>query len=127
MLAEFLRQRAGIDAIDAGDMFLLEPVAEAALRVPVAIFAAIIADDDSFGMNLLAFHEGREAVRLEGARRDTVVANQRVSQDHQLSGVGRVGQALRIARHCGIENHFAGHRLLITERIPSERRPVVED
>ena len=125
MLTQFLSQRTRIDTVYARDLLLLQPVAQAALGVPVAILMAVIPNDNRLGVDLLALHKRSDPVRLERTRRDTVVTNERISQHHQLACVRRVRQALRISGHSGIEHDLASHRSLIAERVATEDGTVV--
>ena len=127
MLTQFLGQRTGIDAGDTGDMLLLQPVTQAALRVPVAVLRAVVADDDRLRMDLLALHERRDSIGRETAWRHAIVTHQRIGQDHQLSGIGGIRETLRITGHCGIEDDLSRHGTLITEGATLETCTVVED
>ena len=53
-------------------------------------------------------HRARvDPVRLHVRPRDPVVADQRVREDDDLTGVARVGDRLLVARHGGVEDHLA--------------------
>ena len=127
MLTQFLGQRTGVDAGDTRNMLLLQPVAQATLRVPMAVFRTVVADDDRLRMDLLALHEGRDSIRCEITWRHAIVAHQGIGQNHQLSGVGGIREALRIAGHSGIEDDLSRYGTLITEGATLETCTVVED
>ena len=71
---------------------------QSAVATPMAGQVAILPNDQSGHL-----YPGR--FKVLGV--DTVVADQRISQGHQLPGVGRVGEYLLITRHAGVEHHFS--------------------
>ena len=85
------------------------------------------ASRNGFGMDVFTLHECRQPVWLDGERRYTVVARQRISERHQLAGVRRVGQAFGITRHGCVEDHLSRYRFFKAERLAVEAAPVVED
>ena len=127
MLPKNLSQFARVNARDAGNLFPFQPVAEAPHRIPMAVFIRIVTHDKRLRMDFPAFHENGKPVRSDGKRRNPVVARQRISKRHQLSGIRRVRQTLRISGHGSIENHFTRHRLLIAKRLAGKPAPVVKD
>ena len=116
MLPYLLRQRAGIDAGDSGNLLTFQPVTKAFHSIPVAILFAIVTHDNRLRMNFLTLHEGRQAVLFDRERRHPVISDQRISQNHQLPGIRRVGKTFGITGHSSVEHHFAGHCLIKTKR-----------
>ena len=57
----------------------------------------------------------REAKVVFDVGRDAVVANEREGEREQLPTVRRVGKRLRVAHHCGVEDHLARDRPLSTK------------
>ena len=127
MFTQFLGQRTGVNAGDTGDMLLLQPIAQAALCVPVAILRAVVAHNDRLRMDLLTLHKRRDSIRCEPTWRHAIVAHQGIGQDHQLPGIRGIRETLRIAGHSGIEDDLSRHGTLITERAALETCAVVED
>ena len=87
VLAQYFSQFAGIDACNARYLLTLQPVAEAFHGIPMAVIFGIVTYDNGFGMDVFTLHECRQPVWLDGERRYTVVARQRISERHQLAGV----------------------------------------
>ena len=78
-------------------------------------------------MDFFTFHKSSQSIGLDRKRRYPVITYQRISKSHQLAGIRRVGQTLRITCHGGIENHFTCHRLFVAKRLAMKTAPVVED
>lgn len=69
-----------IDARDAGHMLALEPVGQALHAVPVVVALTVVGTDHGSDIDLVALHEGGQAIGLDGERRHAVVANERESE-----------------------------------------------
>ena len=116
MLADVQRERAGVDAVDAGDAIFAEVVVEALLAPPVARLREV-ADDE-------AGEEEPATLNVLGV--DAVVADLRSGENDELPGVGGIGQNLLVARHASVEDHFAQRILPRAERDAVEDRPVIQ-
>lgn len=57
--------------------------------------------------------------------RDTVVADQGLSEDQDLSAVGGIGQGLGVSHERGGEDGFSGNVGLGTERFAIEHRAIL--
>ena len=97
MLAYVQCQRAGIDAVEAGDAVLAKVVVKTFLAPPVA------------GSGQVAYHEPREeeAAAFDILGVHAVVADFGGGEDDELPGIRRVSQDLLVARHAGVEDDFA--------------------
>ncbi len=115
--AQALGERARVDAGDAGDALVLQPLRQAALRGAMAVLGGELAHHQRARL---------DARRLEVARH-AVVADQREGEGHDLAAVGRIGERLRVADHAGVEHHFARHRAPGAEAAAAEYRAVFED
>lgn len=127
VFTKYFGQFTRIDARDTRHLFTFQPFTQTFHCIPVAIFIRIVTYDNRFRMYFLTFHKSGESIRFDGKRRNSIVSYQRIGKSHQLSGVGRVSEALRISGHGGIENYFARHRLLVTKRLTGKPAPVVKD
>ena len=81
---------------DSGNLLTFQPVTKAFHSIPVAILFTIVTHDNRLRMNFLTLHEGRQAVLFDRERRHPVVSDQRISQNHQLPGIRRVGKTFGI-------------------------------
>ena len=75
-------------------------------------------------MDTFTFHKGSQSIRFDSERRHTIIAHQRISERHQLSGIRGVSQALGIPRHSCVENHLSRYRLFVAKRLAVEAAPV---
>ena len=74
MLTKHLSQLTGIDTCDSWHFLTLQPIGKTLHSIPVAILLAVVAHDDGRSVDLVALHEGRQTICLEGEWRHTVVA-----------------------------------------------------
>ena len=96
--AQVAGQSACVDALDAGDLPMLQIFVERNLRTPVARDLAQFLDDK-------AAHVRRAALGIGGIR--AVVADQRIGHRHDLSAIRRIGQHLLVAGHGSVETNLA--------------------
>ena len=116
MLAEVQRERARVDAVDAGDAVRAEVFVEALFAAPVA------------GLCQIAYHQSgqKKGAAFSVRAVDSVVADFGGGEGDELSGVGRVGQYLLISAHAGVEHDFAQRVLFRAERDAVEDRSIVQ-
>ena len=98
VFAQVAGDGAGVDALDADDALLDELVVQGALGAPVGGAAGGVADD-------VAGHP--DAAGLGVVVVDAGVADVRRGLDHELAGVGGVGDGLLVAGHAGGEDGLA--------------------
>ena len=115
LTAEYLSQRPGVYALDAGDVVFLQIAAQIALTAEVAPPGGQMADHKGLcpgpaGLVVLAV--------------DPVIADEGIGHDHALSGVGGVGENLLVAGHGGVEHHLAHPRLGGADAGAGEDAPV---
>ena len=120
MFAEHFGKLTRVDARHSRHLFALEPVAEALLSIPVGILFAVVGDDYRRGIDSVTLHEPRYAILLYGELRHAIIAYKWIGKCHQLTGVRRVGEALRISHHCRIEHYFSGYRSIIAKTLTME-------
>ena len=101
MFAQVAGDGAGVDALDADDPLLDELVVEGTFGTPVGGPARGVADD-------VAGHPDAAGLGVVGV--DAGVANVRRGLDHELAGVGGVGDGLLVAGHAGREDCLAEGR-----------------
>ena len=116
VLAEVQRERARVDAVDAGDAVLAEIFVEAFFAAPVAWLGQV------------AYHQSgqKKPPGLDVLGVDSVVADFGCREGDELSGVGGVGKNLLVARHPGVEHDLAERVLLRAERYAVKHRSVIE-
>ena len=125
VLSYLFCQRTGIDAGNSGNLLTFQPITKAFHSIPVAILFTIVTHDNRLRMNFLTLHKGRQAVLFDRERRHPVISNQRISQNHQLPGIRRVGKTFGITGHSSVEHHFADHCLVKTKREAVKHASVV--
>ena len=89
---------AGVDVADADDVVRAQIVAERAVGAPGAVSIGGVAHDEAGGLQRGGF---------DIQRVDAGVADVRVGEGDDLSGVGRVGEDFLVAGHGGVEDEFA--------------------
>ena len=87
---------------------------------PVRISLTVVTHNNGRGINPVTFHKSGNTVLFHSKGRHAIVAHQRVSQRHQLSGITGIRQTLWISHHGGVEHHFTSNRFLIPEALSSE-------
>src|ERR1700690_1619169 len=110
-------QRAGVDFRRYGDAVLTEKMLSALFRAPVACDRGKLTDHQTFDERTDGF--------LVGLVR-SVVTDLRIRQDHDLTGVGGVGEYLLIACDGGVEHHLAQAVFVRTKAPSLEDRPVFQ-
>ena len=85
----------------------------------MAELLAVVADDEGFGVYMLTFPQI--------ALRKTVVANQRIGQYHYLTGIRWIGQALGVACHCRIKDHFTTDVLMGSKGVTAESGAIIKN
>ena len=115
--AEFFRQRAGVNALDAGNAVLFQIFFQRNIRAPVADDRRQFADDEARRVRPPRFH-------VLGV--DAVIADERIGHRDDLAFVGRVGEDFLIAGHGGVETDFAAGRRLCAETCAVKHRTVFE-
>ena len=126
VFAEHFGEFTRVNARDAGHFFALQPFGQTFFRIPMRIVRTVIADDDRPRVDAVAFHESGHPIFFKREGRHTIIAHQRVSEHHKLSGIGRIGEALRIARHGRVEYDLTGHRSFIAEALSVKASTVAE-
>ena len=115
-----------VDARNAGHFFALQPFSQTFFRIPMRIVRAVVADNDRPRVDAVAFHKSGQPVFFKREGWHTIVAHQRVSEHHKLSGIGRIGEALGIARHGRVENNLTGHGSFVAEALSVKASTVAE-
>ena len=87
VLAQHLGELAGVDARDSGHVLALQPVGKALGGIPVTVLLAVVGHYYCRRIDLVALHEGGDAVAPERERGDAVVSDQWIGESHQLAGV----------------------------------------
>ena len=110
-------QAAGIDPADAGDVRLLQIVAERPLRAEVGGRAAELADDHA---------ERVDAAALEVGGDQPAVPDSRKGEQQKLAVIVGVGQGFVAADHRGGEHQLADGVALAADALALENLPVAE-
>ena len=94
---DMLCERPGIHSLHPHDAVFDQVVGQRFITSPVAEEGAVLFDDEAFhlrplGLNILLI--------------DSIIANEGIGHDDDLTFIGRVGKDFLIAGHAGIENDF---------------------
>jgi len=116
-LADVADERAGVDAVDARDPVVAQPVE------PALVGAGRVRLVDGGAHDRRA---GVDAVGLHARLAHPVVADVRVGEGDELPGEARVAHRLLVAGHAGREDDLAGHRAGRADGIAVEARAVFE-
>ena len=115
--ADFARDGARVDVVEARHALLRQEVGEAFFIVPVRPVRGELADNEAMDERFARLHEDVG---------DAVVADERIRERQNLAAVRRIGQAFLIADNARIEHDFARGRRFI-QKIPCEDAAVFED
>ena len=126
LVAQMLRERTGVYAIDPGNLFLAEPLGQRAVGLPVGVLPRIVLGHDGTAMDARAFIVLADIVFL-APWGHSVVSENGIGGDKDLTLVRRVGEALGIAGHGGVEHHFARCRAFIAKGKAFETRAVLQN
>lgn len=92
----------------------------------MAILFGNIGHHDASGLKIWRLEVSKEAVLVSRVRRDTVIADQRLSEDQDLSTIRGIGQGLRVSDKRGGEDGFSGNIGLGTKRLSIEHRSILK-
>ena len=108
LLTEVGDNRTSVNTGDGGNTLAGAPVAQALDGGPVAVLSSDIGDDDTGALNVGGLEVLEEVELVALVRGDTVVANQRLGEDENLTTVGGIGHRLGVANKGGGEDGFTG-------------------
>lgn len=120
LLTEMGDNGTSVDTGDCGDTFSSTPLAETFDGGPVGVFMCDVGNDNTNSLDVGALEIFQQAMLITGARRDTVVANEGLGEDEDLTTIGRIGQRLGISDQGGGEDGFARDVAASTEGSPVE-------
>jgi hypothetical protein len=83
----------------------------------MAVLHGIVLDYDTCSLEMWGFKISEQAMLVTGRRWDTIVANEGLCENQNLTAVGRVGHGLRISNQGGSEHSFARDVGLRTKRL----------
>jgi len=126
VLAELLRERTRIDAGDARNFMVLQPMMKRTHRLEVAEIFAHLRDDHAAHMHRFALEVLRESPLVHFRARHAVIADEGVREDEDLSAVAWVRETLHVPRHPRIEDDFSVSVDLGAERFSGEDGAVGE-
>ena len=115
--AQFFRQRARVNALDAGNAVVFQIFSQRKIRAPVADDRREFADDEARRVRPPGF----DVLRV-----DAVIADERIRHRDDLAFVGRVGENFLIAGHRGVETNLAAGRRLRAKTLAVKNRTVFE-
>ena len=104
--AQLAGDRAGIDALDAGNVLHLQKLIQRVVRTEVARLLAALAHHEP---------EYRRVQAFEIIMVDAVIADHRISHHDDLSAIGQVAEHFLIAAHSGIEDQFSYLKMIGAE------------
>ena len=106
--ADMLCEGPRIHSLHSHDAVTDQIIGKGFVPAPVAEDGAVLFDDESFDLRRLRFD-----ILLV----DSVIADERVCHDHDLTFVGRIGKDLLVACHAGVEDDLPRLSLRRTRRI----------
>lgn len=115
LLTEVGDDLASVDAGDGGDTLASAPLRERLNGGPVAVLQGVVLDDDARGLDVGGLEVAEQTVLITGSGGHTVIADEGLSEDKNLSTVGRIGHRLRVSHERGGEDGFTGNVGLSTE------------
>src|SRR5205814_6595414 len=92
---------------NCGDSFPSAPLAEALHCSPVTIFFCNVCNNDTNGLYIRGLEIFQEAMLITIARRDSIVSNEWLCENQNLSTIRRVGQGLWVANERGCKYSLA--------------------
>jgi hypothetical protein len=116
LLTEVCYNLTSVDAGDGWDALSGAPCRQRLNGSPVAVLHSVVLDDDSRSLDMRRLKVSEQAMLIAGAGGDSVVADQRLGEDENLSTVGGVGHGLGVPNEgCG-EDGLAGDICFGTKR-----------
>lgn len=125
LLTEECDNLAGVDTRDGRNALAGAPLSQRLNGGPVAVLESVILDDDAGALDVGGLEVAEQTVFVTGGRGYTVVPNQGLREDKNLSTVGGVGHGLGVANEGRGEDGLARHVDLGTERLALEDRTVL--
>lgn len=87
LFPEVCHNLTGVDARDGGNTLASAPFSKRLNSGPVAVLHGVVLDDNARGLNVGRLEVSEQAMLIAGGRGDTVVADQRLSEDEDLATV----------------------------------------
>lgn len=126
MLSKLLGQRTRINPIHCRNVVITQPLGETLLSRPMRMFPRVAADNKTSNMNSRGLEVlGEPMFIFDGLIRNTIVSNQGISQDEDLTSVGWVRQGLGVPYHPRVEDDFTGYIDGCTEGAPLNSRRII--
>ena len=116
--AQVAGQRAGVKARDAGDV----PALEVAVQL---LLAAVVGGAARHGLHNKSRGPGAAAFRIFFI--DAIIAHQRIGHGDALSGIGRIGEHLKVSGHRGVEHDLTDDVTIGTNALALKYRAVLQD
>lgn len=109
-LPKLLGECSSVNSINGRNAALLKPLRKGFLSRPMRVFPGVLADHKTGNVDFFALKvQGKTVFVQYGFIRNTVVANQGVGQNKNLTPIRRIGQRLRIANHSSVKDHLTRH------------------
>jgi hypothetical protein len=106
LLTKVSNNGTGINTRDSGNALSGAPLAQTLDGSPVAVVDSDIGDNDTSALNVGGLEVLEKVELVAGGGGNTVVANQGLGEDEDLSSVGGVGHGLGISNERGGEDGF---------------------
>lgn len=108
VLSQFLCQSSRIHTVNSWNVVVTEPLGETLLCRPVRMLPRIGTDHQSRNVDTIALKVFGQIVLVANAFvGDTVVSDQGISQDKNLTTVRRIRQGFGVTDHARVEDHFS--------------------
>jgi hypothetical protein len=115
LLTEVGDDRTGVDTRDGGDSLTLAPVSERLDSGPVRVLFRVVGDDDSSSLDVGGLKVLVKSRLVTDIGRNSVISNQGLGKDENLTAVGGIGHGLGVSNEGGGENGLSGDGLVGTE------------
>jgi hypothetical protein len=125
LLTEVCDDLTSVDTRDSRDTLAGAPLSKRLNGSPMAVLQGVVLDDDTRGLDVRGLEVTEQTMLIASSRRHTVVADQRLGEDKDLSAVGGVGHGLGVSNKGGGEDGFTRDVCLGTERLSGEDRAIL--
>lgn len=126
LLSEIGDDGASVDSRDSRDTLTRAPFAEALNGGPVRVLFRSIGHNHTSRLEVGRFEVLQKAARVFGGGWNTIVTNQRLGENQDLTPVRRVSQGFRITNQGGGEDGLSGDVGTGAEGLPVEDRTITD-
>ena len=107
MLTEIRHNFTGINSRDSRDALSGTPFGKALHGGPMAMLQGIVLHNDTRGLEVRRFEVSEQSVLVLGRGGNSIITNQGLCEDENLTAVGGIGHRLGVSDERGGEDSFA--------------------